>query len=204
MNAAPEPSAEVPAAESDNHSIEHALRSVVMGRRSWLHVGQEVGGERAAHLFSLTISCHRLGVAPYAYLCDIIPRLPRHPHRDIWQLTPRGWKETFGPKPSQSPSANKPPPRFPSSYLSNEVNTSLPDGYAAIRQDRLLKTPGLVPYAAPLLIAAAEPIAAPGASHPHLPKAHSSPPTPRRRTDLKTYFPDRTRTIGHCSAHFIA
>src|SRR6266542_2401595 len=24
--------------------------------------------------------------------------LPKHPNRDIWQLTPRGWKETFGPK----------------------------------------------------------------------------------------------------------
>jgi hypothetical protein len=94
---------EVPWAELDNNSIEHALRSVVMGRRNWLHVGQEVGGERAANLFSLTISCHRLGVEPYAYLCDIIPRLSRHPQRDIWQLTPRGWKETFGPKPSQSP-----------------------------------------------------------------------------------------------------
>lgn len=85
---------EVPAAELDNNSIEHALRSVVMGRRNWLHVGQEVGGERAANLFSLTISCHRLGVEPCAYLCDILPRLSRHPQRDIWQLTPRGWKQS--------------------------------------------------------------------------------------------------------------
>ena len=35
---------EVPEAELDNNSIEHALRSVVRGRRNWLHVGQEVGG----------------------------------------------------------------------------------------------------------------------------------------------------------------
>jgi hypothetical protein len=44
-----------------------------MGRRNWLHVGQEVGGERAANLFTLMGSCRRLGVEPYAYLCDIIP-----------------------------------------------------------------------------------------------------------------------------------
>lgn len=88
---------EVPQAEIDNNSIEHALRGVVMGRKNWLHVGQEAGGERAANLFSLMISCRRLGVEPYAYLCDIVPRLSRHPQRDIWQLTPRGWKESRGP-----------------------------------------------------------------------------------------------------------
>ena len=80
-------------AEIDNNSIEHALRGVVMGRRNWLHVGGEVGGERAANLFSLTISCHRLKVEPYAYLCDIVPRLSSHPQRAIWELTPRGWRD---------------------------------------------------------------------------------------------------------------
>jgi hypothetical protein len=84
---------EVPQAEIDNNSIEHALRGVVMGRKNWLHVGQEAGGERAANLFSLMISCQRLGVEPYAYLCDIVPRLSHHPQRDIWQLTPRGWRD---------------------------------------------------------------------------------------------------------------
>ena len=57
-------------AEIDNNSIEQPLRGVVMGRRNWLHVGGEVGGEWAAILFSLTISCRRLKVEPYAYLCD--------------------------------------------------------------------------------------------------------------------------------------
>jgi transposase len=84
----------VPEAEIDNNSIEHALRGVVMGRRNWLHVGGEVGGERAANLFSLTISCHRLRVEPYAYLCDIVPRLSSHPQREIWKLTPRGWRDS--------------------------------------------------------------------------------------------------------------
>ena len=44
------------------------------------------------------ITCKRLGVEPYAYLLDILRRLPTHPNKDIWQLTPRGWKETFAPK----------------------------------------------------------------------------------------------------------
>jgi transposase len=89
---------EVAQAELDNNSTEHALRSVVLGRRNWLHVGQEAGGEKAANLFSLMITCKRLGVEPYAYLHDILRRLPSHPNKDIWQLTPRGWQETFASK----------------------------------------------------------------------------------------------------------
>jgi transposase len=91
---------EVAQAEIDNNSIEHALRGVVLGRRNWLHVGQETGGERAANLFSLMITCNRLGVEPYAYLHDVLRRLPSHPNKDIWQLTPRGWKQTFGLAPT--------------------------------------------------------------------------------------------------------
>ena len=34
---------EVAQAELDNNSTEHALRAVVLGRRNWLHVGQEAG-----------------------------------------------------------------------------------------------------------------------------------------------------------------
>jgi hypothetical protein len=54
----------------------------------------------APGVISLTITCQRLGVEPYAYLCDIIPRLGSHSQRDIWQLTPRGWKESRGPSTS--------------------------------------------------------------------------------------------------------
>jgi transposase len=96
---------EVAHAELDNNSIEHSLRAVVLGRRNWLHVGQEAGGEKAANLFSLMITCRRLKVEPYAYLHDILRRLPSHPNKDIWQLTPRGWKETFASK-NPSPTAS--------------------------------------------------------------------------------------------------
>jgi Transposase IS66 family len=71
---------EAPEAELDNNLIEHALRSVVLGRRNGLHVGQEVGGRRAVNLFILTGSCRRLGMEPYAYLCDISL---------VWGVTPR-------------------------------------------------------------------------------------------------------------------
>ena len=66
----------------------------MLGRRNWLHVGQEAGGVKAANLFSLMVTCQRLGVEPYAYLHDVLR-----------QLTPRGWKETLAPSsPPPSPS----------------------------------------------------------------------------------------------------
>jgi transposase len=80
----------VPEAEIDNNSIEHALRRVVMGRRNWLHVGRE----RTANLLALRISCQRLKVESYAYLSDIVPRLSSHLQREIWKLTPRGWRDS--------------------------------------------------------------------------------------------------------------
>jgi hypothetical protein len=52
------------------------------------------GGERVANLFSLTFSCDRLKREPDAYLCDIVPRLSSHPEREIWKLTPRGWRNS--------------------------------------------------------------------------------------------------------------
>ncbi|MFM7100635.1 MAG: hypothetical protein ACKO3N_05650 [Verrucomicrobiota bacterium] len=67
----------------DNNSIEHARRSVVMGRRHWLHVGQEIVGQRAANLFTLMGSCRRRGVEPHECVGDIGPRLGRHPQKDI-------------------------------------------------------------------------------------------------------------------------
>ena len=79
----------------------------MLGRRNWLHVGQEAGEVKAANLRSLMVTCKRLGVElePYAYLHDVLRRLPSHPNKDIWQLTPRGWKETLAPtSPPPSPS----------------------------------------------------------------------------------------------------
>ncbi len=66
---------EIPAASIDNNSSEHALRDVVLGRKHWVHVGQESGGLRAANLFSLMVTCKRLKVEPYAYLHDFLQRL---------------------------------------------------------------------------------------------------------------------------------
>jgi hypothetical protein len=80
-------------AEIDNNSAESTMRPPVLGRKNWLFVGSaEGGGPRAAVLYSLVVSCKRLGVEPFAYLKDVIDRVSTHPQSRIWELTPRGWK----------------------------------------------------------------------------------------------------------------
>ncbi len=128
---------EVAEAELDNNSTEHSLRAVVLGRRNWLHVGQEAGGEKAANLFSLMITCKRLGVEPYAYLHDVLRRLPSHPNKDIWQLTPTGWKVNLrAQNPAARPQRLNPSDARPSSQRvpSPRETTRRPVGLARLRR----------------------------------------------------------------------
>ena len=84
-------------AELDNNSCEQAMRNVVIGRRNWVHFGNAEGGAlRATVFYSLIESCKRLKIEPFTYLKDVIERVSIHPASEIWDLTPRGWKEKFG------------------------------------------------------------------------------------------------------------
>ena len=78
-------------------------------KRNWLHVRRKGGGHRAATLFTLMVSCRRLGVDPYGYLCDVLGRLGTHPQKDIWELTPRGWRDARARRDGTVP----PPPSSP-------------------------------------------------------------------------------------------
>jgi hypothetical protein len=82
------------ALEIDNNRAERALRCVVLGRKNWLFAGSDEGGRRAAIIFSLVASCKHLRLDPYAYLRDVLKRLPTHSIRRIAALTPKAWKET--------------------------------------------------------------------------------------------------------------
>ena len=75
----------------DNNAAERALRRVAVGRKNYLFAGSDAGGQRAARLYSLIGTCHLLGVEPFAYLRDVLTRLPTHPQRRLLELTPRGW-----------------------------------------------------------------------------------------------------------------
>jgi transposase len=76
----------------DNNLVENAIRPVAQGRANYLFVASERGGKAAAALYSLIQSAAANGVNPYAYLRDILTRLPTTKAKDIDSLLPHLWK----------------------------------------------------------------------------------------------------------------
>lgn len=78
----------------DNNISERQLRRQAVGRKNWLFVGSDRGGEVNALFTSLLASCRMLGVEPWAYLRDILCLLPRWPVHRVLELAPVHWLET--------------------------------------------------------------------------------------------------------------
>lgn len=76
----------------DNNEAEAALRRVAVGRKNWLFVGSEQGGERAATILSVVASAHRHDLDVWAYLRDVLERLARG-DCEVEQLLPDVWKQ---------------------------------------------------------------------------------------------------------------
>lgn len=76
----------------DNNVSERALRKVVVGRANWLFCGNDEGGRRAAILYTIVATCKEHGVDPWAYLSDVLARIPTHPDHRRAELLPRNWK----------------------------------------------------------------------------------------------------------------
>jgi hypothetical protein len=56
-------------------------------------MGVDRGGRTAATLYRLVASCKRHHVDPFAYLKDILERLPTHPRKALGELLPDAWLE---------------------------------------------------------------------------------------------------------------
>jgi transposase len=77
----------------DNNMSERTLKLVGIGRKNWLFVGSDQGGQTAAVLFSFTATCKHLGIDTFAYLRDVLTRLPTHPADRLDELLPHRWQE---------------------------------------------------------------------------------------------------------------
>lgn len=75
----------------DNNHIENLMRPWAMGRKAWLFAGSELAGQRAAMVMSLVQSAKMHGHDPWAYLKDVLERLPTHSNRRIDELLPHRW-----------------------------------------------------------------------------------------------------------------
>lgn len=78
--------------EIDNNTAERALRAVAVGRKNWLFFGSDNGGRWAAVMYTLIQTCKAHGIDPWAYLSDVLERLPTHPASRVAELTPVAWK----------------------------------------------------------------------------------------------------------------
>ena len=76
----------------DNNVAEREMKRIAIGRKNWLFVGSANGGRTAAVLFSFTSTCHRLGVEPWAFLQDVLTRLPRTAAAQLTELLPDRWQ----------------------------------------------------------------------------------------------------------------
>lgn len=79
---------------ADNNWIENRIRPIALGRANWLFAGSLRAGQRAAAIMSLIGSAKMNGLDPYAYLKDVLERLPTHPARRIEELLPHRWRAT--------------------------------------------------------------------------------------------------------------
>ena len=75
-----------------NNAAERALRGIALGRRSWLFCGSDRGGQRAAAVYSLIVSCKMNDVDPHAWLANVLERIAAHPSHRIDELLPWNWK----------------------------------------------------------------------------------------------------------------
>jgi transposase len=79
--------------EIDNNAAERSLRTVALGRKSYLFAGSDAGGERAAAMYSLIGSCKLNKIDPESYLRHVFERIADHPINRIDELLP--WNITL-------------------------------------------------------------------------------------------------------------
>ncbi len=74
-----------------NNWVENQIRPIALGRSNWLFAGSLRAGQRAAAVISLLHSARINGHEPYAYLKDVLERLPTQPASRIDELLPHRW-----------------------------------------------------------------------------------------------------------------
>lgn len=87
---------EVGAVAIDNNHLERQIKPWAMGRRTWLFAGSELAGQRTAMVMSLVQSARLNGHDPWAYLRDVLARLPTQRSSQIEDLLPHRWQAVSG------------------------------------------------------------------------------------------------------------
>ncbi|MBO9552776.1 transposase domain-containing protein [Pseudomonas sp.] len=87
-----QPGATVSSVPIDNNQVENQIRPWALGRSNWLFAGSLRSGKRAAAIMGLIQSVRMNGHDPYAYLKDVLTRLPTQRASEIAALLPHRWR----------------------------------------------------------------------------------------------------------------
>ena len=79
--------------EIDNNLCENAIRPTAVGKKNWLFIGAEEAGWRSAVIYSIITSCRSRGIDPFAYIKDVLIRLPTMTNHQIVEITPAAWAQ---------------------------------------------------------------------------------------------------------------
>lgn len=82
----------------DNNRVENLIRPWALGRKNWLFAGSLRSGRRAAAIMSLIQTAKLNGHDPYAYLKDVLTRLPTQKASAIDELLPHNWQPATADK----------------------------------------------------------------------------------------------------------
>ena len=80
--------------EIDNNGVENAIRPTAIGKKNWLFIGEAGAGRTSAILYTIVEACRTRGIDPWAYLRDVLTRLPRMTNRQIKEIVPAVWMKT--------------------------------------------------------------------------------------------------------------
>ncbi len=81
----------------DNNHLERQIKPWAMCRKDWLFCGSELAGQRVAVAMSLVQSARLNGLELWAYLREVLDRLPTHLNSRIDDLLPHRWQSPRRP-----------------------------------------------------------------------------------------------------------
>ena len=78
--------------EIDNNLAENTIRPLALGRKNYLFAGSHKAAQKAALFYSFFATCKINEVEPYAWLTDVLHRIPDHKANQLEELLPQNWK----------------------------------------------------------------------------------------------------------------
>ncbi len=74
-----------------NNAAEHALRGIALRSKLWLFAGSDRGSQRAAAMYSVTVTAKLNNNDPRTWLADLLGRIGDHPASRLDDLLPWNW-----------------------------------------------------------------------------------------------------------------